>query len=182
MIPGRDGVAPHHVTRRADPCDLHLDRPSTGGRQVQRHAPPGATDCGQQYPVTVSYPSRQPATRATPASDRHPPAARSATVEHPCGHIGTVVGERRCLTGDTLAEVDVVTIRDLRNRGGEIVDRVARGGSAVITRDGTPVAELHAIRSEPMRAETLVERWRRVPRVDPDRLRRDIDAALDMTL
>lgn len=75
-----------------------------------------------------------------------------------------------------------MTIRDLRNRGGEIIDRIAAGGSAVVTRDGAPVAELHAVRPDPLRAASLVDRWRHVPRVDAARLRRDLDAVVDMSL
>ena len=35
-----------------------------------------------------------------------------------------------------------VTVRDLRNHGGEILDRVESGESLTVTRDGRPVAEL----------------------------------------
>ncbi|WP_397219642.1 type II toxin-antitoxin system Phd/YefM family antitoxin [Nocardioides sp. AE5] len=39
---------------------------------------------------------------------------------------------------------DPVSVRNLRNRGGAVLDAVARGGAVVITRDGVPVAELRA--------------------------------------
>jgi antitoxin (DNA-binding transcriptional repressor) of toxin-antitoxin stability system len=67
-----------------------------------------------------------------------------------------------------------VTIRELRNQGGEVVDRAARGEQITITRDGRPVAELRALRP-PLSADALLERWRRVPAVDPVALREDID-------
>jgi len=35
-----------------------------------------------------------------------------------------------------------VTIRELRNHGGDVVDRVAAGERLIVTRDGRPVAEL----------------------------------------
>jgi antitoxin (DNA-binding transcriptional repressor) of toxin-antitoxin stability system len=38
--------------------------------------------------------------------------------------------------------MDEVTVRDLRNRGGNVLDRVARGETLTVTRDGRPVAEL----------------------------------------
>ena len=38
-----------------------------------------------------------------------------------------------------------VTIRDLRNHGGDVVDRVAAGERLIVTRDGRPVAELRPV-------------------------------------
>jgi prevent-host-death family protein len=75
--------------------------------------------------------------------------------------------------------METVTIRELRNRGGEVVDRVAAGGHFTVTRDGRPVAELRPVRTRGLSAATLLERWRRLPVVDPEGLRRDIDAVVD---
>lgn len=75
-----------------------------------------------------------------------------------------------------------VSIRELRNHGGEVVDRVAAGESLTVTRDGRPVAELHPLSRAPLSAESLLERRRRLPLVDPDRLRADIDGLLDTAL
>ena len=74
-----------------------------------------------------------------------------------------------------------VTIRELRNQGGDVVDRAARGEQITITRSGTPVAELRPLRP-PLSAEVLVDRWRRLPVVDPVGLREDIDRVLDSSL
>jgi antitoxin (DNA-binding transcriptional repressor) of toxin-antitoxin stability system len=74
-----------------------------------------------------------------------------------------------------------VSIRDLRNHGGEVVDRAARGEQITITRSGRPVAELRALRT-PLSAESLLNRWRHLPAVDPSALRRDIDRVLDPRL
>ena len=53
---------------------------------------------------------------------------------------------RVCLTGDTLVHMTaVVTIRDLRNHGGEVLRRVERGERIVVTRDGAAVAELEPL-------------------------------------
>jgi prevent-host-death family protein len=87
-----------------------------------------------------------------------------------------------CLTGDTMLPVDTVTIRDLRNHGGEVIDRVASGDSVTVTRDGRPVAELRPIRSQALSAAVLLERWRHVPVVDGLALRRDIDRVIDQAL
>jgi prevent-host-death family protein len=75
-----------------------------------------------------------------------------------------------------------VSIRDLRNRGGDVVDRVERGEHVIVTRDGRPVAELHPLAKSPVPLESLLERWRRLPVVDADLLRADIDDVLDSSL
>lgn len=72
-----------------------------------------------------------------------------------------------------------VTIRELRNRGGAVVDRVAAGERLTVTRDGRPVAELRPYRSTPLSAAVLLRRWRRLPVVDGRLLRGDIDAVID---
>ena len=75
-----------------------------------------------------------------------------------------------------------VSIRELRNHGGEVVDRVARGEHLTITRDGRAVAELSPLRRTPVSAETLLARWRLLPTVDPDAFRRDIDETINQAL
>jgi prevent-host-death family protein len=70
-----------------------------------------------------------------------------------------------------------VTIRELRNQGGEVVDRAAGGEQITITRSGRPVAELRTLRA-PLSADAVLERWRRLPALDPVALRDDIDALL----
>ncbi|MGB7685461.1 MAG: type II toxin-antitoxin system prevent-host-death family antitoxin [Solirubrobacterales bacterium] len=71
-----------------------------------------------------------------------------------------------------------VSIRDLRNHGGDVVDRAARGEQITITRSGTPVAELRALRP-PLSAEALLGRWNRLPAVDPVALLADVDQLID---
>jgi prevent-host-death family protein len=75
-----------------------------------------------------------------------------------------------------------VTIRELRNDGGRVLDRVARGERLTVTRDGRAVAELRPLRRHPLRAATLLRRWHRLPRIEPARLRADIDVTLDSSL
>lgn len=74
-----------------------------------------------------------------------------------------------------------VSIRDLRNHGGEVVDRAIRGEPITITRAGAEVAELRPLRP-PLSAEALLERWRRLPALDPAALRSDVDELLDSRL
>jgi prevent-host-death family protein len=78
------------------------------------------------------------------------------------------------ITRDTLDPMARVTIRELRNQGGDVVDRAARGEQITIIRSGRPVAELRPLRA-PLLADALLERWRRVPAVDPVALREDVD-------
>jgi len=75
-----------------------------------------------------------------------------------------------------------VSIRDLRNKGGEIVDRAARGEEITITRDGVPVAELRPVRRPPLTAEELVARRRHLPDIDLAQFRRDIDEFTDQSM
>jgi prevent-host-death family protein len=75
-----------------------------------------------------------------------------------------------------------VTIRELRNHGGEVVDRVAAGERLTVTRDGRPVAELRPYRSAPVTAAVLLRRWRRLPILDARLLRGDVDGVIDPRL
>jgi len=75
-----------------------------------------------------------------------------------------------------------VTIRELRNHGGEVVDRAAAGELITITRNGTPVAELKAIAKPPMTAARLVALFEDLPATDPARFRADLGAGLDQSI
>lgn len=75
-----------------------------------------------------------------------------------------------------------VSVRELRNHGGEILDRVARGESLVVTRDGAEVAVLSGLPRASVSPAELIARRRHLPLVDPDALRRDIDEILDASL
>ena len=75
-----------------------------------------------------------------------------------------------------------VTIRELRNHGGDVIDRVLAGERLTVTRAGEPVAELTPVPRRPLRAETLIARWATLAHVDPAGLRADIDALIDPTI
>ena len=75
-----------------------------------------------------------------------------------------------------------VSIRDLRNHGGEVVDRAARGEQITITRSGKPVAELHSLAQEPLTAEELIARRRNAPSIDYKAMRAELDAIVDQSL
>ncbi len=75
-----------------------------------------------------------------------------------------------------------ITIRELRNHGGEVVDRVAQGEQITVTRAGKPVAELRPVRRPALTAETLLGRWHRLPPVDYRAMRAELDEVLDPAL
>jgi len=72
-----------------------------------------------------------------------------------------------------------VSIRDLRNHGGDVVDRAARGEQITVTRSGKAVAELRAVSRTPLSAEALLSNWQRLPPLDSIALRADLDGLLD---
>jgi prevent-host-death family protein len=78
--------------------------------------------------------------------------------------------------------MSAVSIRDLRNHGGDVVDRASRGEQVTITRAGQAVAELRPLASPPLSAKALLARWRRLPDLDAVALRADIDETLDARL
>jgi prevent-host-death family protein len=75
-----------------------------------------------------------------------------------------------------------VNVRDLRNHGGEVLDRVAAGENLIVIRSGTPVAQLSPLPRKGLSADELIARHRLLPPVDPASLRRDIDEILDTSL
>lgn len=76
----------------------------------------------------------------------------------------------------------LVSVRDLRNHGGDVLARVQRGETLTITSDGTPVAELRPLPRRSRSAAELVARRKALPPVDATALRDDIDALLDQSL
>jgi prevent-host-death family protein len=86
------------------------------------------------------------------------------------------------LTRDTLRRMAEVTIRELRNQGGKVLDRVERGEVLTVTRDGRPVAQLRPMPRRSVPVATLLRRWRALPTVDPAKLRSDLDNVVDSSL
>lgn len=86
------------------------------------------------------------------------------------------------ITRDTICGMAEASVRDLRNHGGEVLDRVLRGERVTVTRDGTPVAELRPIPGGRLSAAALVERFRALPPIEPSRFRADVDAVVEQTL
>jgi len=78
--------------------------------------------------------------------------------------------------------VTEVTVRELRNKGGDILKQVEAGRSFIVTRDGDPVAELRPLDRQTLSREAIIERFKHVPLVDARRLRHDIDSLVDQTI
>ncbi|WP_448073152.1 type II toxin-antitoxin system Phd/YefM family antitoxin [Georgenia yuyongxinii] len=75
-----------------------------------------------------------------------------------------------------------VSVRDLRNRGADVLGRVARGESLIVTRDGEPVASLSPLPRRLPSTEQLIARRRALPQLDVAALRADVDELLDSRL
>lgn len=76
----------------------------------------------------------------------------------------------------------LISVRDLRNHGGDVLARVQDGETLTVTRDGTPVAELRPLPRRSRSAAELVARRKALPSVDASALRDDVDAVLDQSL
>ena len=72
-----------------------------------------------------------------------------------------------------------MTIRELRNRGGAVIDRLAPGETVTVTRDGEPVAELRRLDRRPLSTEELIARRKNVPRIDYAEMRAELDEIVD---
>lgn len=77
----------------------------------------------------------------------------------------------------------IINQRELRNQSAAVLREVEAGGTVVVTRNGTPVAELRPIRARRfvLRA-TLSQEATRAPRIDARRFRADLDAIVDQRL
>jgi antitoxin (DNA-binding transcriptional repressor) of toxin-antitoxin stability system len=75
-----------------------------------------------------------------------------------------------------------VSVRELRNNGGRVLQRVADGETLTVTMDGRPIAELRLLVGRGRSAATLLRRWRRLPLVDAQQLKADLDPVMNASL
>jgi prevent-host-death family protein len=77
----------------------------------------------------------------------------------------------------------IINQRELRNQSAAVLREVEAGETIVVTRNGTPVAELRPIRARRfvLRA-TISQAAARAPRIDAGRFRADLDAVVDQRL
>lgn len=76
----------------------------------------------------------------------------------------------------------MVSVRDLRNFGGQVLDRVSRGETLTVTRDGEPIAQVVPLPRNTAPLSVLIERRRSLPPVDTNALRADVDEFMDPSL
>jgi len=70
----------------------------------------------------------------------------------------------------------VISQREFRNNSAAVMDAVEAGEVYHVTRNGVEIAELRPLtRRRRLTADELVERHRKLPRVDHDRMRDEAD-------
>jgi prevent-host-death family protein len=80
------------------------------------------------------------------------------------------------------ATPEEITQRDLRNRSGEIMDKVEHGETFIVTRSGTAIGELIPLRRHrTVTREQFAAASANAPVVDAKRFRADLDKVVDNT-
>lgn len=75
-----------------------------------------------------------------------------------------------------MGSVKTITQREFRNSSAAVMDAVEAGETYIVTRNGVEVAEVRPVtRRRRLTAEELVERARRLPKVDYAQMRREAD-------
>ena len=77
----------------------------------------------------------------------------------------------------------IITQRELRNQSAAVLREVEAGHTVIVSRNGTPVAELRPLRPRQfvLRA-TLAAAQARSPRIDAHQFRADLDAVIDQAV
>lgn len=90
----------------------------------------------------------------------------------------------RCATSATMLPMNrVITQRELRNQSAAVLREVEAGRTFVLTRNGTPVAELRPIRPRQfVPRATIADAGAHAPRVDARQFRADLDSVIDQRI
>lgn len=75
-----------------------------------------------------------------------------------------------------------IPIRELRNNGGSVAERVLSGEEITVTRAGKPIMELKPLPQHHLSRDALLTRWQHLPQLDPARLRAELDTVLDSSV
>ena len=76
-----------------------------------------------------------------------------------------------------------ISQRELRNDSAAVLRRVQAGQTLVVTRNGTPVAELRPLPPRQfVPRDVIASAAPEAPRIDAARFRRDLDASVDQRL
>ena len=77
----------------------------------------------------------------------------------------------------------VITQRELRNESAAVLREVEAGQTVIVTRNGTPVAELRPVRPHRFVPRgAIAHAAERAPRVDAGQFRADVDAVIDQRI
>jgi prevent-host-death family protein len=77
----------------------------------------------------------------------------------------------------------IISQRELRNQSAAVLREVEAGHTVIVSRNGTPVAELRPFQPRRfVQRATLAESARRAPRIDAKRFRADLDAVADQKI
>ena len=77
----------------------------------------------------------------------------------------------------------LITQRELRNESAAVLREVEAGKTFVLTRNGTPVAELRPIQPHRFVPRAMIaDAGRRAPRVDARQFRADLDSVIDQRI
>lgn len=74
------------------------------------------------------------------------------------------------------------TVFELCNHCSSAINQVHDGEHVIVTQSGQAVAELRPLRRTSTDPATLLNRWRHLPHVDPDEMRRELDQIIDPSL
>jgi prevent-host-death family protein len=76
-----------------------------------------------------------------------------------------------------------ITQRELRNDSAAVLREVQAGQTLIVTRNGTPVAELRPVQPRTFVPRSVIaEASARAPRIDAVRFRADLDARVDQSV
>jgi prevent-host-death family protein len=77
----------------------------------------------------------------------------------------------------------VITQRELRNQSAAVLREVEAGRTFVLTRNGTPVAELRPIQPRRFVPRAMIADARaRAPHIDAGQFRADLDSVIDQSI
>ena len=77
-------------------------------------------------------------------------------------------------------KIRTITQRELRNESGAVLREVEAGRTIIVSRNGTPVAELRPIkRRRFVPRATIADDARSASRIDAEQFRADLDAVVD---
>lgn len=77
----------------------------------------------------------------------------------------------------------MITQRELRNDSSAVLREVQSGQTLIVTRNGTPIAEIRPLPPRRFVPRAIIaDAARRAPRVDHARMRADLDAVVDPSI